>query len=345
MIITNSNIVSLNNLKLLLNNTVNFLNNDAIYREEFYKNNSGIKLEKIIYDTLKHQAIKTQFNNKIKLISGLKFPDIVIDTIYGLEVKSSQSERLETTGNSIVETNRDQKVEHIFLLFCKLVSPITFICKPYQDCLTDIRVTHSPRYIINMNSNINDTIFTKINISYDEFRNLKYPVEKIKEYYKKQLGNNEYLWWLDKNKTAPIKLIDLTKSTIHKYTEYILTCIVLFPEILGKSAKNKYKRVINYLLSEFGIISSNIRDIFSAGGKFNYTINGYNFINIPRVYRLIISNIEIFKNILLQNKSHVYNMQDISNNEVMLKWIDKVCVDQSNIYKEAQKLLNYLLLL
>jgi hypothetical protein len=159
MIFTNSKNGSFDNFVLLLNNATNYLNQDALLREQFYKDKAGTKLEYEIYNILNQLSIQTEFKGKIKLISGLKFPDITVNDIYGVEVKTSQGSTWETLGNSVVEGNRIPNITNIFLLFAKLSTPIQFICKLYQDCLSDIRVTHSPRYQINMLLNKNDTFF------------------------------------------------------------------------------------------------------------------------------------------------------------------------------------------
>ena len=56
------------------------------------------------------------------------------------------------------------------MLFAKLASPIEFRCRPYEECLSEVVVTHSPRYLIDMNLAIGKTIFDKIKTPYNELR-------------------------------------------------------------------------------------------------------------------------------------------------------------------------------
>ena len=65
-----------------------------------------------------------------------------------------------------METLRESEIEKVFLLFGRLSAPeIDFRCKPYEECLSEIAVTHSPRYLINMDMHGSDmTIFEKMGI-------------------------------------------------------------------------------------------------------------------------------------------------------------------------------------
>ena len=101
---------------------------------------------------MKEACGNTPFNpDEIFLISGHKFPDILAEKYYGIEVKSTVSDSWTSTGSSIVETTRIKDVEDIYMLFGKLGGDVPqFKCRPYQDVLYDIAVTHSPRYLINM---------------------------------------------------------------------------------------------------------------------------------------------------------------------------------------------------
>ena len=89
---------------------------------------------------------------EIRLVSAQYFPDIIAEKYYGVEVKSTKENHWTSTGSSIVESTRDKNVENIYMLFGKLGGKTAeFKCRPYEDCLSDIAVTHSPRYLINMN--------------------------------------------------------------------------------------------------------------------------------------------------------------------------------------------------
>ena len=61
-------------------------------------------------------------------------------------------------------------------------NPPEFRCRPYQEVLYDIAVTHSPRYLINMELQDGETIFDKMKTTYDEFRANENNIAKAREY-------------------------------------------------------------------------------------------------------------------------------------------------------------------
>ena len=140
---------------------------------KLYKGISSSRLEEVTEKLLKEIAPATPFRpEEITLVAGHSFPDIITEKYFGVEVKSTQSDKWTSTGSSIVETTRDSNVSNIYMLFGKLGgTPPEFRCRPYQDCLCNIAVTHSPRYMIDME--IRDkkekTIFEKIDIPYNKF--------------------------------------------------------------------------------------------------------------------------------------------------------------------------------
>ena len=85
----------------ILEKTKTLLEVDARKRTDFYLQISPSELEKEVFHKMCETAIGTQFENKIKLISGHAFPDIVID-IFGVEVKSSKGSNWKSTANSVL---------------------------------------------------------------------------------------------------------------------------------------------------------------------------------------------------------------------------------------------------
>jgi len=49
-------------------------------------------------------------------------------------------------------------------LFGKLSTPVEFRCRKYEECLFDVAITHSPRYLIDMEIGKDESIFAKIGI-------------------------------------------------------------------------------------------------------------------------------------------------------------------------------------
>jgi len=193
--------------QLLLETTIHSLSIESNKDQKKYLALLGSKFENVVFDVMSEKAKGTPFENSIELISGQRFPDIIVNKFYGVEVKTTKQNHWTTTGNSVLESTRVDGIERIFIFFGKLVSPIEFKCRPYEDCLSDVVVTHSPRYSINMDLQTGQTIFDKLGISYDTLRSYPNPIKPITDYYRKFLKPDEEVWWLDQEEPKSTGLI------------------------------------------------------------------------------------------------------------------------------------------
>jgi len=171
------------------------------YNSKYFLKRTATEFEEDIYNFLCEASKNTPFENTIELISGYKFPDIVANKLYGVEVKTTKQNHWKSTGNSVLETTRVEDVSNIFIYFGKLSEPLAFRYKLYQDCLYDIAVTHSPRYLIDMELNEGETIFSKLGIDYNRLRTLPNPAKPFVEYYRKHTKPGEEPWWMDEHNT------------------------------------------------------------------------------------------------------------------------------------------------
>lgn len=308
MIISENRKPSLDEFKQLMAKTDDILNSEAIGREDYYKGRNGTKLEEDVYDALKRCAINTAFEGTIQLVSGNSFPDIVANRFYGVEVKSTNKNHWKSIGSSILESTRDQNVERIFLTFGKLGTPIAFKSRPYEECLSGISVTHYPRYQIDMELEEGKTIFDKMGISYDELRTMDNPVAPVSHYYKQQLKPGESLWWADSNvegTIAPPTVRLWSVLTSDEKSFYTVQGYALFPEILGHSSAKKYQRYALWLATNCGIINTNIRDQFSAGGRVDIVTQKGVFERVPAVFGRIDKYKELIIETLLSTDEYV----------------------------------------
>ena len=127
-----------------------WLNDASEADRQLFRKCNGTEMEHIALKALKDVAPQTSFCvDNIKLVSGLHFPDIQAAGHFGVEVKSTKSDSWTSTGSSIVESTRIPDVSRIYMLFAKLGGEMPeFRCRPYEQCLSNIAVTHAPRYLI-----------------------------------------------------------------------------------------------------------------------------------------------------------------------------------------------------
>jgi len=276
----------------LLNNTIETLDIESKRNKKEYLNLLGKKLEDVVAEIMTENAKGTPFENSIELISGQKFPDIIANKYYGVEVKSKKQNHWITTGNSVLEGTRIDGIEKIFIIFGKMFSPIEFKCKPYEECLSDVVVTHSPRYLINMNLNVGQTIFEKLDIPYERLRNSDNPIKPITNYYRQFLKPGEEIWWLDQDEPKSTGIIIKLWNNLPVDTRnfYMLKSMILFPEIFSNRA-DKFNRLAIWLVNMEGIVCPNIRDIFTAGGQGEIMWDSKTFRKIPKVIVKLSSSI------------------------------------------------------
>lgn len=257
----------------LMKKTEDILNHKAKTNIQFYKSLSSSALEKVSLTEIKNACANTPFNpENVELVSGQNFPDIIAEKYFGVEVKSTKYNHWTSTGSSIIESTRDKNVQNIYMLFGKLGGEIAeFKCRPYQDVLSEITVTHSPRYLINMNLTSGETIFDKMGTTYDKLRTSEDSINQVRNYYRNKSNNNDQMpWWISDNDSESINMNLRLWATLPEDESILITAqmAVLFPEIMNPaSKKEKYYRPALWLAACKGIVCHNFRDSFTAGGK------------------------------------------------------------------------------
>ena len=330
----------------LLRGTLLSLQEEARLNPKRYVELSGNKLENEVYDILNQVAKNTPFEGTIELISGQRFPDIIVHNYYGIEVKTTKSNHWKSTGSSVAEGTRVEGIERIFMLFGKIIDPVEFMCKPYEECLSEVVVTHSPRYLIDMNLKKGDTIFDKLEIRYDELRQQPNPIKTILNHYRKQLKPGDDVWYLDQDSSKNTNLIirlwnNLSNS---EKNHYMVKGFCFFPELVSNYA-DKFNRFALWLSTREGIICPNVRDIFSAGGQGVIHYQSIAYEANPQIIMRIYNHIEAIKNTL--NATDNQELSDYWKREVNDKnkfeiWLELVAIQASTIIKNQLPLAHIL---
>lgn len=191
-----------------------------------------------------------------------KFPDIGYGT-FGIEVKTVKSDKWICAGNSIMEGTAREGVEEIYVFFLKKGDPPDIRYKKYEECISDIKTTHSPRYEVNMDILQSETVFKKLGITYANFRKSKEKIKELREYYREK---NQQIWWLDEEtgeSTTPLEMKSFSKIPKSTRDEYLVEIFSLFPEVFS----SEFDGPVAHLVSKYSVYSKNFRDEISAGGK------------------------------------------------------------------------------
>ena len=300
-----------------------------------YKSLTPHGLEEETRDILKYVARSTPFDGKITLVSGHSFPDIMAGQYYGVEVKSTKEDKWTSVGSSIVESTRDQYVEDIYMMFGKLGGKVPeFKFRPYQDCLSNIAVTHSPRYMIDMEikEKREETIFEKIHMSYDDFHRSDDKIEVVRDYYINQAreeGRKEMPWWvgkrtidaIDNGEVPTIRLFN--QLSVCEKADLKAQMTILFPKVL----LGDYDEAALWLCTHRYFLCLNVRDFFTAGGQYDL-LNGEKLpIPYPAVLKKLMDVMpQITKNLAVNNDLEYleFNPELYYSNNRLRTWFEQV---------------------
>jgi hypothetical protein len=301
----------------------------------------AIEFETLVCETMKEAAKRVNFDGAIFQTRKQQFPDIIANTVFGVEVKTAKNS-WESTGNSILESTRVKLVEMIYMFYCRFGNFIDIKYKPYQECLANIIVTHSPRYQINMDLSGDDSIFARMKVSYDDFRS-RNPIQKAKEYYKKHLLKGESLWWIgseEEIEKVNKPLIIKTYETLDKNSQdrFRSESMAFFPEIFSNDNRSKYSRVTAYLLNKYNAVSSSLRDKFTANGQVTLEINGIRYEELPHVYSELQHNAQLVRKIINESdvellKEH-WEVKEIKERET--RWLELLNRSAANLPADLQ---------
>jgi hypothetical protein len=269
-------------------------------KAESFAKLSGEEWEEIVFqECLKLSAVE-QLDWTIENTKSAEFPDIVLNKVFGVEVKATKDDHWTTLGNSINESRRISTVEVVYFFFGKLGGEFEISVKPYEKCIKNIATTHYPRYIVDMNLADGLSIFEKLGITYNDYRSLsgEERIKLIKDFLRQSFAEGEALWWIDETTAPVIKNFNRLDAKTKK--EFTVLAMARCPEIFkGNRERGKYDRVAQILLTEFQAVSGNLRDHFSASGRREITLKGDRKITVPQMIFHLHSNAKAIQKVLL----------------------------------------------
>ncbi len=219
------------------------------------------------------------------------FPDIAVGR-FGVEVKFTLNDTWRSVANSVLETNRIESVEKVYLVFGKMGGKPEVRWGDYEQSVIHVRTSHVPRFEVELFAN--RSLFDLMGIPYDEFRHL--PMEEkmrhIRAYARSRLNEGERLWWLedtpDAEHTLPIQARLYTSLSVEEKKRLRAEAALLCPDIVDSGrSRNKYDDVVLYLLTYHGVIAHQARDLFSAGNVANPGNDDAGGLYIERALKLI----------------------------------------------------------
>jgi hypothetical protein len=215
---------------------------------------SGTDFEKIVY----HSLLEAGFDEDSITHSSQKFPDFVLEDKedgdkLGVEVKKTDSAKWEVIGGSIYESLKND-IDDTYVIMAKLGGDKPEVrLRKYEECIADIKVTHSPRFYLDLNLGEGEDYLTQN----DAKDLLELSGDELNRKIRKLLRTKKSTWWSEGETTA---FSDLPKE---EKGIYLNEGIALFPEVF----KGDYHNFTPWLVYSCFVWCGNVRDIFSAGGN------------------------------------------------------------------------------
>lgn len=255
------------------------------------------------------------------------FPDIAVGR-FGVEVKFTLNDTWRSVANSVLETNRIESVEKIYLVFGKMGGKPEVRWGDYEQSVIHVRTSHVPRFEVELFAS--RSLFDLMGISYDNFRQL--PMEEkmrhIRAYARSRLGEGERLWWLedtpDPEHSLPIQARLYTSLPTEEKKRLRAEAALLCPSIVDSGrSRNKYDDVVLYLLTYHGVVSHQVRDLFSAGSVANPDNDDAGGLYIERALKLI-ENEMIDAALRMDDALFVeYWGESVEPNQRIRRWLEK----------------------
>lgn len=173
-----------------------------------------------------------------------RFPDISFslgESKIGVEVKLITSNTWKAKGNSAVSSTAVKGLDEIYILAGRFVkdTPPEYKMKPMGECISNVKVTHNPRYEIDMGYVEGDFCKNTFRVKYDCLRTI--PKKEREIIIGRYVAEDRY------------KKLIANKS---KKNNILAECFILFPEMFSNKP-SKFARMNGWLFGNkfFPVIS------------------------------------------------------------------------------------------
>lgn len=229
---------------------------------------------------------------EVVLHSGRKFPDIVFkDTNVGVEIKTAQK-GWACLGNSVAASTLVDGVSEVYLLFGSGEANFEARYSRYEDSVKSVEVTHSPRYVLDMNTPHRGSYLYRIGKTLPDMLAMDDPISCVVEEARRNLKKGERLWWVSEEVSAPLLIRPWRAVKSHEKKTLVASAFALFPSQVLRAPRADYSGFALWLTQRHSILNSNVRDAFTSGGRLTSLDFGDGVLNdIPHVFLTLRSHL------------------------------------------------------
>lgn len=210
--------------------------------------------------------------------NSTRFPDIIIDSWFGVEVKSSKSSK-ETLGNSSVQRGIGLKEIYTAIFteheFVKMV--------PYEEIISGIKVDHNPRFGLRLDGESAFNFRKTFNCTFVEYLN-KSVEEKhgmVRSYLLNSSSVQDWMWYHGRDDDFAVSTIGKNLLIAWRNLDkghFRIEVLSLKPRWV---IEGNHEKLREWTLKKYGAIGA-VKDVFSGGGK--KAAKNQKDIKLPKVF-------------------------------------------------------------
>lgn len=326
------------------------IGNLKLSRSEISYSETSRLNEQTVLTILKEAAVEVGLNaESIKLHGGHAFPDITIDgTPIGIELKGTKTGRA-FIGNSVIASTMLPGLKKIYVFYW-IDDEKQMGFRDYFECVTGAQVTHSPRFVLDIDISESECIFGNSKEKVGTIDKICFGPKGIdhKEIIDwmraRAISAGQVAWWIGtENNQAPGELNN--SFSILRYTDLseesrnsvLKTAFLCFPGVLKRGTR-MYDGVLMWGLSTRNVLL--YRDAFSAGGRkpINLSKLSSKGILLPAV---VTKAIEYFRTDAIVRLDEVENILDRSFKDIteLRSYLRRYIIENNliaDMYQEAQ---------
>ena len=247
--------------------------------------------EKEAQRQLQHFARAHGVENKIILHAGRKFPDIVFENSkFGVEIKTAQK-GWSCLGNSVAASTLVDGVDQVYLMFGSGIEDFEVRYSLYEDSIKSVEVTHSPRYMLDMDVQPDASYLRRIGKNLSGMLSMEDPISCIVDEARRNLKPGEHLWWISERAASPLTIRTWNSIAHRERRKLVATGFALFPSSILGGNEADYTDFVVWLAQEHSIFHPCVRDSYTAGKHVPRLEFGVGYLeNTPSIFKRLRSH-------------------------------------------------------
>jgi hypothetical protein len=182
-------------------------------------------------------------------------------------------------------------VSQVYLLFGSGESDFEAKFARYEDAVKSVEVTHSPRYVLDMDVPPGGSYLRRIGKDLADMLAMDDPISYVVEEARRNLRPGEHLWWISGGTASPMTIRLWNKLEAGERRKLISSAFAFFPVSILSGSEADYSEFVVWLSQKHSILHPCVRDSFTAGGRVPSLDFGSGVLEeVPKVFKTLRSH-------------------------------------------------------